>query len=198
MIKDSRVIQEVIITTRHPDGQVHIAPMGIRRQAEFIVIAPFRPSTTLDNLLTGGCAVINYTDDVRIFAGCICGRRDWPVAASERIAAPRLADTLAHTETALATVEDDPVRPRLLCRPVYEATHRPFQGFNRAQAAVLELAILASRLDRLPGDKIAREIAYLRIAIDKTAGAREQEAWGWLMAWIKAQQTTATGVQVAS
>ena len=48
--------------------------MGIRRQGEIIVIAPFRPSTTLDNLLGRGCAVVNYTDDVRIFAGCLTGR----------------------------------------------------------------------------------------------------------------------------
>ncbi len=81
----------------------------------------------------------------------------------------------------LADIEDDAQRPRLICRPVREAMHRPFQGFNRAQAAVLELAILASRLDRLPFDKVEREIEYLRIAMDKTAGPREQQAWDWLM-----------------
>ena len=62
--------------------------------------------------------------------------------------------------------------------------HRPFQGFNRAQAAVLELAILVSRLDRLPFDKIAHEIEYLRIALEKTAGPRERESWNWLMTRI--------------
>ncbi len=84
-------------------------------------------------------------------------------------------------EVRLQRVEDDPVRPRLFCRPVFEANHRPFQGFNRGQAAVLELAILVSRLDRLPLDKIKREIAYLHIAMEKTAGERELQAWGWLM-----------------
>ncbi len=48
---------------------------------------------------------------------------------------------------------------------------------NRARAAVLEAAILATRLDRLPRDKIDDEIAYLKIAVDKTAGAAEREAW---------------------
>lgn len=100
---------------------------------------------------------------------------------AEGVDAPRLAEALAHTEVELADVEDDVQRPRLICRPVREAMHRPFQGFNRAQSAVLELAILASRLDWLPSDKVEREIEYLRIAIDKTAGPREQEAWDWLM-----------------
>jgi hypothetical protein len=59
--------------------------------------------------------------------------------------------------------------------------HAPFRGFNRAQAAVVEAAILVSRLHMLPADKIDREIEYLKIAIDKTAGPREREAWEWLM-----------------
>ena len=55
-------------------------------------------------------------------------------------------------------------------------------GFNRAKAAVLELAILTSRLDMLPRDKIdERNSPISQIAIDKTAGRGGTEAWGWLM-----------------
>ncbi len=182
------MIQEVIVTTRHPDGRTHCAPMGIRHAGPHIVIAPFRPSVTLDYLLAGRSAVLNYTDDVRIFAGCLSGPADWPLVDAQRVPAPRLADTLAHTEVELQTLEDDPERPRLLCRPVFEQTHRPFQGFNRAQGAVLELAILVSRLDRLPRDRVIRDIAYLGIAMQKTAGPREEEAWGWLMERVTAHQ----------
>jgi len=73
------------------------------------------------------------------------------------------------------------VRPQLFLEVVHEAQHQSFQGFNRAQAAVIELAVLVSRLKRLPMEKINQEITYLSIAIEKTAGPREQEAWGWLM-----------------
>ena len=65
--------------------------------------------------------------------------------------------------------------------------HAPFQGFNRAKAAVLELAILVSRLDRLPRSKIEAELAYLTIAIEKTAGAAEREACDWLMERVAAR-----------
>jgi uncharacterized protein len=180
------VIQEVIVTTAGPDGVVHIAPMGVHRRGAFIVIAPFRPSRTLDNLLVIRSAVVNYTDDVRIFAGCLTGRRDWPTVPATRVAIPRLADALAHTELELASVEDDPVRPHLICRPLGEFNHRPFQGFNRAAAAVIELAILVSRLDRLPQERITRESESLRIAIEKTAGVRERAAWDWLMERVAA------------
>jgi hypothetical protein len=37
-----------------------------------------------------------------------------------------------------------------------------------------------SRLGMLPDDKVDAEMAYLQIAIDKTAGPQEREAWGWL------------------
>ncbi|MEW7972738.1 MAG: DUF447 domain-containing protein [Candidatus Thiodiazotropha endolucinida] len=178
------MINEVIVTSRSREGENQIAPMGIVWREGEVVIAPFRPSRTLDNILTGECAVINYCDDVRIFAGCLTGRYDWPLVEAEKVAAPRLADALAHCEVRLLKVEEDQIRPRLICIPLHEANHRPFQGFNRAQAAVLELAILVSRLGRLPAEKIESELAYLSIAIEKTAGKREQEAWAWLMARV--------------
>ena len=174
-------IFEVVVTTADPMGVPHTAPMGIRKRGDLFVVSPFRPSQTLDNLIASRTAAVNYTDDVRVFAGCVLGRQEWPLAACERISAPRLAESLAHCELELVSIEEDPTRPWLFCRPVYEATHAPFRGFNRAQSAVLEAAILASRLDLLPRDKIAHEVEYLRIAIDKTAGPRERGAWGWLM-----------------
>lgn len=178
------MIHEVIVTSRNPEGENQIAPMGVVWREGEVVIAPFRPSRTLNNILSGECAVINYCDDVRIFAGCLTGHYDWPLIEAEHVAASRLAEALAHSELRLARVEEDRIRPRLVCRPVYEASHRPFRGFNRAQAAVLELAILVSRLGRLPSEKIEREIAYLSVAVEKTAGEREREAWEWLMAGV--------------
>jgi hypothetical protein len=178
------MIHEVIVTTRSAEGENQIAPMGVVWRQGEVEIAPFRPSRTLDNILAGECAVINYCDDVRVFAGCLTGRYHWPLAEAQKVAAPRLADALAHSEVRLLRVEEDQIRPRLICQPVHEANHRPFQGFNRAQAAVLELAILVSRLERLPAEKIEAELAYLTIAIEKTAGERERQAWEWLMARV--------------
>ena len=175
------MIRETVVTTRAEDGHIHIAPMGVREEGEYLLLAPFRPSRSLDNMLRDRCAVINYTDDVRIIAGCLTGRWQWPLCPASRINGMRLKDTLAHTEVLVEQVEDDELRPRLLCRPVHEEQHAAFRGFNRAQAAVLEAAVLVSRLQMLPWKKIQSEIEYLAIAIDKTAGPHEQQAWEWLM-----------------
>ncbi|RUV46572.1 DUF447 family protein, partial [Mesorhizobium sp. M7A.F.Ca.MR.228.00.0.0] len=43
-------IRESIITTVNKAGDVHIAPIGIIAENDGWVIAPFRPSVTLDNL----------------------------------------------------------------------------------------------------------------------------------------------------
>jgi hypothetical protein len=181
-------IRETIVTTRRAGGDTHIAPMGVHERGPELIIAPFAPSATLENLQRDGYAVINYPDDVRVYAGCLTGRRDWPVCDAERIPVMRLRDCLAHTEIEVARMESDELRPRFHCRIVHEATHAPFHGFNRAQAAVIETAILVSRLHMLDDEKIDAEIAYLRIAVDKTASGREREAWAWLMAAIAAHR----------
>jgi len=179
------MIQETIVTTQNSSGAAHIAPMGIHVNGDDFIILPFRPSTTLNNLLESKTAVLNYCDDVRVFAGCLTGRRDWPLKSAEMINGKVLCCALAHTEVEIVRIEDDPVRPKLFCKAVHTVNHAPFKGFNRAQYSVLEAAILISRLNRLPMEKIESEIDYLRIGLEKTAGDRELEAWGWLMAIIE-------------
>jgi hypothetical protein len=178
------MIQETIVTTINQQGIVHIAPMGIHVENNEFIILPFKPSTTLNNLLETETAVINYCTDVRVFAGCLTGRRNWAVKPAEKINGQVLANALAHTEVELIRVEEDDLRPKLFCKTVHSVNHAPFTGFNRAQYAVLEAAILISRLKMLPLEKIEAEINYLCIGLEKTAGEQELEAWGWLMAVI--------------
>src|SRR5262245_35296010 len=128
--------------------------MGIREEQGHVVIAPFKPSATLEHILHSGCAAVNYTDDVRGFAGCLTGRWQWPTVPADTIACNRLAGALAHSEVTLTRIEDDEQRPRLFCREDLRMSHAPFLGFNRAQAAVIEAAILISRLDMLPPEKV--------------------------------------------
>jgi len=175
------MIRECIVTTQSRVGLVHIAPLGLIEEAGHLVIAPFRPSLTLDNLRENPFAIANYTDDVLVFAGCLTGRREWPTKPATKVPGAVLEQALAHAELQVVAVIEDEQRPRFRCAVIHEENHRPFHGFNRAQAAVVEAAILVSRLHMLPPEKIEREIGYLQIAIDKTAGPRERQAWDWLM-----------------
>jgi hypothetical protein len=181
------MIHETVVTTVSPAGVVHVAPMGIVSSPQTILLRPFRPSVTLDNVLATGAAVVNFTTDVRIFAGCVTGRKEWPTLPAQRVTGVRLESTLAHAELRLLEHREDGQRPQLLMQRVHHVHHAVFEGFNRAQSAVLEAAVLVSRLGMLDPQKILHEIGYLHIAISKTAGEAEQQAWRWLMAAIEKQ-----------
>jgi uncharacterized protein len=175
------MIFETIITSLDADRSAHVTPFGVRYEGENVVISPFKPSTTLANVLATKCAVMNLTDDVRVFAGALTNRTCWNLMKANKIDGFRLVDCLAHAELELLEVRDDVTRPQLVMKKVLEENHRPFQGFNRAQAAVIELAVLVSRLHLLPREKIQTEMQYLQIAINKTAAEYEQQAWDWLV-----------------
>ena len=179
--KVNDVIYETVVTTVSRDGAPHVAPMGVRYEGDQVVLMPFKPSTTLDNITATGHAVLNLLTDTRVFAGCVTGRKVWPLLPVGDAGGVRLAAALGHVELRLAERHDDAQRPVLHMARVFEEMHAPFIGFNRAQTAVLEGAILISRLRLLPAAKIDTEMAYLQIAIDKTAGAAEREAWSWLL-----------------
>jgi len=190
------VIYETVVSTVARDGTPHVAPMGVRyRRAETgtdVILMPFKPSTTLANIIGNRHAVLNIVADTRVFAGAVTGRRSWPLRPTARIEGVRLSCALNHAELELAELQDDPQRPVLRMARVFEASHAPYIGFNRAQAAVIEGAILVSRLRMLPAEKVDAEMAYLQIAIDKTAGPQEHEAWGWLTEAVARHRAAAT------
>lgn len=178
-------IVETIVTTANEAGLVHIAPLGLIQDRDGWVIAPFRPSRTLDNLRAVPRAVASHTDDVRVFAGAVTGRKEWPLAPTASGHGFRLANAVSHWELDVATVIEDDQRPRFSCRLLRAEAHAPWEGFTRAKAAVLECAVLITRLHMLPPEKVEAELKYLEIAISKTSGERELEAWGWLMERIE-------------
>jgi uncharacterized protein len=176
-------IYETVVTTRSAMGSVHVAPMGARFRGSEVLLMPFKPSTTLGNIEATGFAVLNTLTDVRVFAGCVTGRRDWPtlpLTEPAGFSGVRLACALGHAALKVVAIEEDPQRPLLRLQRIHEVQHIPFAGMNRAQAAVVEGAVLVSRLHLLPAERIDTEFKYLQIAIDRSAGPQEIEAFGWL------------------
>ena len=175
------MIYEVIISTINEDGSSHIAPMGVSQKADFVVLKPFKPSKTLDNILTQKIAIMNIVTDVRVFAGAVTGRSDFNLVALPDGKGFFLKDALSYMTLSLAEIHDDEIRSTLYMNKVNVIHLSSFKGFNRAQAAIIEASVLMSRLDLLSQDKIKQEIKYLEIAITKTAGKKEIQAWEWLM-----------------
>ncbi|MDI9408696.1 MAG: DUF447 family protein [Candidatus Pacebacteria bacterium] len=184
------MILEIILTTVNPDGSIHLAPMGLtltepnaasESMPAGASLAPFAPSRSLDNLIRRGTAVVNICDDVRIFAGCLTGRRDWPtINLSNHNGEARVAAALSYQVVKAAAFGTNSERPRFSCTVVESQQLKAFGGFCRAQSAVIEAAILVSRFNRTPARELTREFEQLAIRVQKTAGAAEFEAWGWL------------------
>jgi hypothetical protein len=191
------MIFETIISTVNSQGDVHVTPFGIQMQDGLVIISPYKPSVTLENILASKHAVMNLTDDVRVFAGALTRRKAWMISPAEKVVGYRLTEALAHKELKLVKVNEDNTRPQLFLEIVNEVQHKSFQGFNRAQAAVIELAVLASRLQMLSKQKVLAEMTYLQIAIDKTAGEREVQAWSWLTEKIENFYAEQSGENVA-
>jgi hypothetical protein len=179
------MIYETIIISTDIDNNPHVTPFGVKYEGDLVVISPYKPSTTLTNILATKSATMNLTDDVRVFAGAITKRQPWTLLPTNTIKGLRLEDCLAYVELTLIEVREDTERPQLVMQQLEAHDYAGFKGFNRAQAAVIELAVLSSRLHLLPPEKIQSELQYLQIAIDKTAGVREVTAWDWLMEKIK-------------
>ena len=77
------MIYETIITTVDKNSNWHVAPMGIEIINEDVILKPFKPSKTLENIIKTKKAVLNITDDVSVFAGCVTGRKNFEVVPIE-------------------------------------------------------------------------------------------------------------------
>lgn len=62
---------------------------------------------------------------------------------------------------------------------------REFFGFNRAKHAVLEAAILATRIGLLPRSEIESEFERLAVIVKKTGGQQEHQAFAHLKCAIE-------------
>ena len=179
-------VRETLVTTKNADESIKVSPLGVYIDDKILKLKPFKPSKSLENILRNESGVINYVDDVRIFASCITNKEiQINFKKVSKIDCSRIEKAISHTEFIVKDIKDDNQRPTIICEPINEETHKMFYGFNRAKSAIIELCILASRLGIIEDSKIKKEISYLKIAIEKTAGENELEAWNWLIEYIK-------------
>jgi hypothetical protein len=186
------MIVETIVTTVAPDGTLNFAPMGIEWGDETIVLKPFLETTTYRNIVASRAAVVNLTDDVRIFARAAISSPQYQSSPATVVRGVVLADCCSWRELEVQAIDSTPPRSRIEMAVVHRGTRREFIGFNRARHAVLEAAIYATRLHLLPRSFIDSEMARLQVIVDKTAGPQEIEAMALLTEHIRA--TPMTGV----
>ena len=182
---DEDAIYETIVSTENEDGSTRLAPLGARRQQDDVILAPFAPSHTLDNIRRSGQAIINLCQDVSVFAGCITGRYDWPTVPGSQVRPRRLQAASAHLEVRMTAEQGTEQRTSFVCTVIHSEIHAPFTGYNRAQAAVIEAAVHISRIGIMPTEQIEQHLNNLQLQVDKTAGKQERQAWQWLQQYFR-------------
>ncbi len=175
------MILEGLVTTLDQDDELNVAPMGpiVDETLATLLFRPFRTSRTYQNLKARPCGVFHVVDDVLLLAQAAIG--EWICAPShfpaERVAGRVLSAACRWYEFEVDACDDSQERTEMRARVVHGGRLRDFFGFNRAKHAVLEGAILATRLALIPHDEVQSEFERLRVIVNKTAGPREREAF---------------------
>lgn len=179
------MIVEGLMTTTSADGELNVAPMGPIVHGDFsaLTLRPWAGSTTYNNLLATRQGVFHVVDHVTLIAEAAIRQlttlpETFPAAVVEGAV---LDDCCRWFEFRVTTMDTSEDRAVLEAETVHTGVRRPFRGFNRARHAVIEAAILATRVHlQSPGD-IETQLQFLKNAVDRTGGPGEVAAFDMLM-----------------
>jgi hypothetical protein len=190
-MNEQRLILEGIVTTRCADGRVNISPMGplVDPAMRELVLRPFQTSTTYQNLKRTGQGVFHVTDDVWLLAQAAVGTPDPlpELIPAEEVEGSILAGACRWYAFGVRELDDSQERTRIVADVVASGRLRDFFGFNRAKHAVVEAAILATRVGILPIEEIRGELEKLKVLVEKTGGEQEQRAFGFLEDYVRSR-----------
>src|SRR5207248_1026245 len=123
--------------------------------------------------------------DVMLFARGAISNVEFPARPAAVVPGIVLEAACSWREVRVHALDATPPRARIVTRVVHHGVQREFLGFNRARHAVLEAAILATRIHLLPPEQIRDEFARLQVIVDKTAGPRERDAMALLSDYVR-------------
>lgn len=183
-------IVEGLMTTLDADGVLNIAPMGPMVDEEFthFTLRPFTSSTTYKNLKATGHGVFHVTDDALMIArGAIgklvgpgsvgsVGSDAIPTRPATKVEGVVLTGACRYHELVVEHLDDAQERTVIEAKSVHRESLRDFFGFCRAKHAVIEAAILATRLHLTGTSLVLEEYDRLAVMVQKTGGPAEHQA----------------------
>jgi hypothetical protein len=187
------VILEGIVTTLCADLSVNIAPMGAviddgdQRAIRRMGLRPYQGTTTLANLARTGQGVFHVTDDVELVARASLDQLDAlpDLLPAQAVEGWILANACRWYAFRVEKIDTSAPRAEVEASIVAEGRIRDFFGLNRAKHAVIEAAILATRLALLPPGEIREAFGRLAVLVEKTGGAAEGRAMEFLRGYVE-------------
>jgi hypothetical protein len=183
------ILIEGIVTTLNADGSPHVSPMGPIVDDGFkrLLLRPYNTSTTFQNLKRAGQGILHVTDDVGLFARAAVGQLKQPpkMIPATAVEGQIIADACRWYAFKVDSIHDRQERTEIAATVVDRGRIRDFVGFNRAKHAVIEAAILATRLQFLDVHAVRTELRSLATIVDKTGGRQERAAFAFLQEYVK-------------
>lgn len=182
------MILEGLVTTVNGAGGMHLAPMGPRmaRDGATFVLRPFPTSQTFHHLRRTRQGVLHVTDNVLLLAQAAIGQSPAPACfPATHVHGFVLQDACRYMEFVVRELDETQERMHLQCAVVHQATLRDYFGLNRAKHAVVEAAIVATRLHLLPSTEVRADYQRYRVWVEKTGGPDEHAAFQMLTDYVE-------------
>ncbi len=165
-------ITEAIVTTVSKSGVPNAAPMGIVRRGSRYFIRMYSDTTTFRNSAATGYLVANFTADARVYV--LSAFKDLPpeyFQFEEGMVPPRLKEAAGWAYFKcqagdVVSLEPISVKVAKCSQPV----------FSRAFAAVIEAAIVGTRLRFYKGDEGVKKIREHELVVKKCGSPADVEA----------------------
>ena len=188
LVSDEGLVASSKESPEGPHDSPLTTPRLTTRQSPHFLLRPYQTARTYQNLKQHPEGVLHITDDVLLLARAAIGL-DHPLpslAPAKCVRGSVLKDCCRYFEFCVEEFEDSSERADLHTRLMYSRSVRDFFGFNRAKHAVVEAAILATRVAFLPLDEISAEFARLETIVRKTGGSQEWQAFCLLAEHVSA------------
>ncbi|MEJ2247409.1 MAG: DUF447 family protein [Acidobacteriota bacterium] len=170
------MIIETIFSTVDEAGKPNFAPMGLLWEDEYVTVRPYRNTQTCANLLSTGYGVANITDNVLAYVQSALYEAVLPYFPARIVEGVVFVHTCSWRELEVVSRSCPDDRAELQCRIVHTERQKDFLGFCRAGNAVIEAAILATRLAFLDRKIVDGKMIEFVEIVEKTGGAVEKQA----------------------
>jgi hypothetical protein len=179
------MIVECIFSTLNSAGEPNFAPMGLVWGEREIIVRPFVQTSTYQNLQATGYGVASITDDIQAYIKTSLLREALPHFAAKVVPGAVYQEACSWRELQVVAAKDDGLRADVQCRVLENGWLREFIGFCRARNAVIEAAIIATRLQFYdPKWTLERLSDYAEI-VAKTGDEPEKLALQEISAYIR-------------
>ncbi len=149
-------IVETLLVSSNLDGSPNIAPMGITRRDKSLIVKPFKPSQTYENLKRGGSISIHISHDPLLFL-----KTAFKQEFDQQTEMVKDTDAIIQAEIT-SLIHEDELRASFRLYPSsLEIKNSTPTVFSRGRADAIELVINATRLQVHKTENLDHEVQLI-------------------------------------